>query len=197
MSLRLLFAAILLPAMFLPAHHGHAGDAKKTAIISADINGIDLQFLKSAAEQGLLQANLGELAEMRALSSEVKVFGQTLAKYHATQNEQIKLLAIKKGVTVPASPTSQQNVRTGKLEKLQGLKFDKACMEEICQEQQIYDALFEQATQSDDPDIKAFATAALPSIKRQLAFVRDITGSAPRAGSVPHFKIGVGDPAKN
>lgn len=197
MSMRLLFPAIFSLAIFSAAQNGQAGDEKKPPlIISADISGNDLQFLRSASEQGLLEANLGELAEMRAQSSEVKIFGQTLAKYHATQNEQLKLLAIKKGVTVPASLNPRQSSLAERLTKLQGLKFDKAYMEEMIVEQQNYDALFEQATQSGDPDIKSFVNTALPSIKQHLALVRNITGVSPRAGTVPHFKIEVGDPAK-
>jgi len=169
---------------------GVAGDApKKPAMIfSTDMSGGDLQFLNSATEQGLFQATLGALAASRAKSAEVKEFGQTIAKHHATQNEQIKLIAIKKGFTLPTGLTQQQNATTDKLAKLQGLKFDKAYMEEMVQGQQSYVTIFEQAAQSHDADIKSFAIASLPVLRQHLALVRDITGVSPRSGSTLHFR---------
>ena len=182
----------LLPCLFFAAFAcmGTAADApKKPALIfSTDMSGGDLQFLNSATEKGLFQAALGALAASHAKSDEVREFGQTIAKHHAAQNEQIKLIAIKKGLSLPAGLTRQQNAAVDKLAKLQGLKFDKAYMQEMVQDQQDYVTIFEQATQSQDADIKSFAIASLPALKKHLALVRNITGVAPRSGSGFHFR---------
>lgn len=167
-----------------------AGEPKAPPVLfSTDISGGDLQFLTSAAEQGLYQASLAALAADHAKSSEVKEFGETLAKHYAGQNERLKLIAMKKGLTIPSKLSANQNASAAKLAHLQGLKFDKAYMEEMVQDQQTYVALFEQATQSHDAEIKSFATASLPGLKQHLELVRKITGIAPSTGAAAvHFR---------
>lgn len=155
-----------------------------------------MQFFSSAMQQGTLQASLGQLAVSRAQSSEVKTFGQTLMREQALQNEQVRLLAIKKGFTLPENLNADKNPIAAKLSKLQGLKFDKAYMEEMFLQQQSYVAIFEQASQSRDPDIKAFANSTLPTLRQHLAFLKGTTATAPPMQSAtPKFRGDVGNPA--
>jgi putative membrane protein len=177
----ILFSLLLI----VPFRHGVAQDAKKPALISSDLNGGDLQFLVSASQQGSVQAELGEIAVTHAESADVKTFGQELAKENAVQSEQIKLLAINKGLPLPENLNPDKNPAARKLEKLKGLKFDKAYVEEMLVQLQSYDAIFERGIQSHDPDIKAFAASVLPVIKKHLAFLSHTEGSAPAIASSP------------
>lgn len=191
MKARLLFPisfAILAAIMALPGNGLASGAKQPPVVFSTDLSGGDLQFLTSAAEQGLLQATLGVLAADHAKSSEVRDYGQTLATHHATQNEQIKLLAIKKGVAIASRLTPRQNTVAEKLSKLDGLKFDKAYLEEVIQDQQAYAAVFEKAAQSDDPDIKSFVMKSLPEIRHNLELLKKMTGFAPTGEASPHFR---------
>jgi putative membrane protein len=169
-----------------------AQSTKKPPLISSDLSGVDVQFLTAAAEQGNVQATLSELAVTHAQSADVKAFGQALAKENAVQSEQIKLIAINKGLTLPESLNAKKTADTLKLEKLQGLKFDKAYVTEMLAQMQNYEAIFEHATQSDDPDIKSFATSALPKIKQRLAFLNHTAGN-PSTTATPHFRTSTHD----
>jgi putative membrane protein len=180
--------------MFLSFRDGFAQTAKKPPIFSSDLSGGDMQFLVSASQQGQLQAVLGALAGSHAESADVKAFGITLAKENAVQNEQIKLMAIRKHFTLPENPEAEKNPSAVKLQKLQGLKFDKAFILEMLTQEQNYADIFERATLSQDPDIKAFAAATLPVIKQHLAFLGHSTGKAPSGTPTPHFRVNVGDP---
>jgi putative membrane protein len=174
-----------------------AADQKRPQMLfNTDLNGGDLQFLMSAAEQGLVQTGLVDLAKSHARSSEVKDFIEVLGKQRAEQNEQIKRLADGMGIVLSVTLTKQESAAIEKLGKLEGLKFDKAFMEEMTKRQQDYASLFEQKTQSEDSHIKAFVTATLPVIKQQLALARNISGISPRAGTQPHFRTGNATPAK-
>jgi putative membrane protein len=194
------FPSILFSLLLIaPFRHGDAQDAKKPALITSDLSGGDLQFLVSASEQGRVQAELGELAVTHAESSDVKTFGQALAKENAVQSEQIKLLAINKGLTLPENLNPEKNPAARKLEKLKGLKFDKAYVEEMLVQLQNDDAIFERGTQSRDPDIKAFAASVAAVIKQHLAFLSHAAGNAPPVASspTPHFRVNVGDPGSS
>lgn len=187
--------AALLLCLAMPVAHLRA-DSPKKPLFSSDLSGGDMQFFSSAMQQGTLQASLGQLAVARAQSSEVKTFGQTLMREQALQNEQVRLLAIKKGFTLPENGNTNKNPIADKLSKLQGLKFDKAYMEEMYLQQQSYVTIFEQASQSRDPDIKAFATATLPTLRQHLAFLKGTTATAPPMQSAtPKFRGDVGSPA--
>lgn len=185
----ILFSSLLIVSF----RDGNAQDTKRPPLISSDLSGGDMQFLISASEQGNVQAALGELAVTHAQSADVKAFGQALAKENAVQSEQIKLIAINKGLALPENLSPKKNPTTGKLEKLKGLKFDKAYVEEMLLQLQNYAAIFDKATQSRDPDIKSFATGALPTIKEHLAFLSHTTGNAPASGATPHFRVSVPD----
>jgi putative membrane protein len=187
----ILFSLIILAS----SREANAQAANKPPVFSSELSGGDMQFLVTATQQGQVQAALGELAETHAESADVKTFGQTLAKENAIQSEQIKLIAIKKGFTLPENLSSEKNATIGKLEKLKGLKFDKAYMQEMLQQEQNYAAIFEKATQSGDPDIKSFAEVALPAIQQHLAFLNHTTGNAAPSGTPVHFRVNAGNPS--
>ncbi len=189
----ILFSLLLL----VSSREANAQAVKKPPMFSSDLSGGDMQFLVAATQQGQTQAALGELAETHAESADVKAFGQTLARENAIQSEQIKLIAIKKNFTLPENLAPEKSPVTGKLEKLQGLKFDKAYMQEMLQQEQNYAAIFEKAAQSGDLDIKSFAESVLPAIKQHLAFLDHTTGNAAAIPSKTpvHFRVEVGDPS--
>lgn len=189
-STSILFSLLLAATL----HAGHAQDAKKPGLISSDLGGVDLQFLVSATEQGRVQAELGELAVTHAQSPDVITFGRALAKENAVQSEQIKLLAINKGLNLPEKLNPPKNATAAKLDKLKGLKFDKAYVQEMLLQMQKCEAIFEGGTQSHDPDIKGFATSTLPVIKQHLAFLYHTTGAAPPPSPAPQLRVNVADP---
>jgi putative membrane protein len=191
MTPRYAFSLVISLSLAVVMRQAAAEDSAKKppALFSIDISGGDLQFLTSAAEQGLLQANLAALAATHAKSVEVMEFGQVLTNQHAAQNEHIKLLALKKGLSLPSGLNPKQKAVADKLAKQRGLKFDKAYLEEVIRDEESYVALFEQATRSNDPDVRAFAAASLPDIKQQLALVRTMAGVGPRSsGSAVQFR---------
>jgi predicted outer membrane protein len=195
MKFQRLFSPCLFAAALCFCNPLRAADDKHPQMLfNSDLSGKDLQFLMSAAEQGLVQAGLVDLAKAHAQSKEVKEFVETLGKQRADQNEKIKQLADGKGVALSVTLTKQEGAAIEKLGKLKGLKFDKAFMEEVTKKQQDNAGLFEQATQSADPEIKAFVEKTLPEIKQQLALARNISGIAPRAGTQPHFRISPATP---
>lgn len=183
----ILFASLLV----VPLDAGHAQDARKPGLITSDLGGVDMQFLVAATEQGRVQAELGELAVTHAQSPDVITFGRALAKENAVQSEQIKLLAINKGLNLPENLNPPKNATAAKLDKLKGLKFDKAYVQEMLVQMQKCETIFEGGTQSHDPDIKAFAVSTLPVIKQHLAFLYHTTGAAPPSSPTPQLRANV------
>jgi predicted outer membrane protein len=63
----------------------------------------DTRFMKAAAEGGLAEVALGQLAVEKASSGDVKKFGQRMVDDHSKANEQLKQLAAQKNVRLLAS----------------------------------------------------------------------------------------------
>src|ERR1700733_10601909 len=86
----------------------------------------DSSFLKSAAEGGMSEVELGQMAQQKAMSPAVKEFGAMMIKDHSAANEKLKALAASEQVSLPDSPSLMEKASKGKLNMLSGDSFDKA-----------------------------------------------------------------------
>lgn len=180
----LLSCVLAVPAL-------HAAEPKAApAIISTEIGGKDLQFMLAASNAGIVQTNLGELAKKRAQSDAVKLLGEAVATGHAATKTELQILASKKGVAVSNTPNREQIALVDTILKLDGEKFEKACMTEIVRLQQMEVADFESAAESSDPDVKAFAVKFLPQLREQFLLAKKIGAMAARPSptAAPAFR---------
>src|SRR5436190_3477285 len=58
-------------------------------------------FLKEAAQGGLSEVQMGRVAAQKGQSQEVRQLGQKLVQDHSKANQELKLLAAQKNVTLP------------------------------------------------------------------------------------------------
>src|ERR1700722_12194988 len=71
---------------------------------SADIP--DAKFYRDAAEGGMAEVAMGNMAQLRAQSPSVRDFGAQMVKDHSAANEKLKALAQSKNITLPANPAA-------------------------------------------------------------------------------------------
>src|SRR4051812_10483629 len=92
--------------------------AAATATFAADNAGAlakpDKAFIEKAAAGGMLEVEWGKLADSKGQNADVKSFGAMLVKDHSAANEELKALAQKKGVALPASLPSKQQKEVDK-----------------------------------------------------------------------------------
>jgi len=158
------------------------------SLLTTDMSGSDLEFLNTAAEEGLGQAALGDLASKRADAGPIKTLGEALSKDHATEGEGLKRLAAEKRVSLPATVSPRQKQIDRKLAMLAGEKFNKACMDQVIEVQQRQIAAYEAGARSEDADIRKFAEKSLPPLKEHLLLAKKIAGIASAAKL---FKTGI------
>lgn len=72
------------------------GQTSSTMLSSADRD-----FIMKAADGGMAEVQLGQLAVSKASNSDVKAFGQRMVDDHSKANDQLMQLAQTKGVTLP------------------------------------------------------------------------------------------------
>lgn len=69
---------------------------------------IDAEFAVNAANGGMAEVALGDLAQQKASNAEVKSFAATMVKDHSKANEELKALAAAKNITLPAAPGEEK-----------------------------------------------------------------------------------------
>jgi putative membrane protein len=132
----------------------------------------DKKFMEKAAAGGMAEVELGQLAQQKASSDQVKQFGARMAQDHSKANEELKQLATSKGVQVPASLDKDAQKDKAKLEKLSGADFDREYMKMMVDDHKDDVSAFEKTAKSGkDPELKSFAAKTLPTLQehKQLA----------------------------
>lgn len=139
----------------------------------------DKKFVKDSALGGMTQVELGKLAAQKASSEAVKQFGQHMVDDHSKANDQLKQLAGKSKIEVPAALDSKHQSRVDKLAKLSGPEFDKAYLKsEVKDHERDVDDFKSEANYGSDPNIKLFAMQTLPTLQEHLSAVKDLKKNA-------------------
>ncbi|MBD2431524.1 MULTISPECIES: DUF4142 domain-containing protein [Fischerella] len=127
------------------------------------------EFVTQATQGNLAEIELGQLAQKRAASAEVKQYAQQMITDHTQAQNQLKQLAAQKKLTVPQSVGEQNKQVAANLSKLSGADFDRAYMNQMVQDHQKTVSLFQrEAEQGQDADLQAFASTKLPTLQQHL-----------------------------
>jgi putative membrane protein len=152
----------------------------------SDLPGADVKFLQKAAEDGLAEVELGQLAQQKALRDEVRQFGKRMAEDHARANEQLKSVASAHHVSVPASLDRHHEREMNKLSQLIGGDFDRAYMSRMVSDhRKDVRAFRKRANAKTQTDVTRFAAATLPVLQSHLETARatnDIAQAPKRTG---------------
>lgn len=129
----------------------------------------DTKFLKDAAEAGMAEVQLGQLATQKASNPGVKTFGQHMVDDHTKAGDQLKQLATQKGVELPQDPSMLQKHDIDKISKLSGAEFDKAFMDQMVKDHKKVVAEFQHVSKgAKDADVKSWAAKTLPTLEAHL-----------------------------
>ncbi|WP_158045310.1 DUF4142 domain-containing protein [Skermanella pratensis] len=143
----------------------------------------DPKFVEQATAAGLAEVEVSKIAAQKATSPDVKAFAQEMVRDHETANAELKKIAEASGFPTEGSKgspptTGEQGAAlqpAQSLETLSGAEFDREYM--VMQVKDHDDAvkLYEaQAANSQDDELRGFATAQLPALKRHLERARAI-----------------------
>jgi putative membrane protein len=129
----------------------------------------DMDFAKEAAEAGVMEVKLGQLAVSKATSQEVRTLGQHMVDDHSKANNELMALASKKTMNLPSALSSDGQKAYDELNKKSGADFDKAYSEMMVKDHKKVISKFEhEAEKGDDADLKAWASKTLPTLKHHL-----------------------------
>jgi len=153
---------------------GAQDTSKSDASKPAKKGGMDQTFVKKAAEGGLAEVDLGNVAKQNGSNDAVKQFGDRMVTDHGKANDELKSLAQQKNWTLPTEPKAADKSKKDRLSKMNGADFDKAYMRDMVMDHQKDVKEFQKCASScSDPDLKAWAAKTLPTLQDHLKMAQD------------------------
>lgn len=178
-SLRAAAAIVALLACGIVVAPAHAADADKSA--QAHLGNVTpQQFATQAAEGGLAEVQLSQLAQKRANSAEVRQFADRMVTDHGAANTELMAIAKRKKMTLPKSPNAEHQATMKSLMGKQGTEFDTAYMAAMKKDHVKSIALFQAATGPSftDDELKAYANKTLPVIQEHHTMIGHSEGKS-------------------
>ena len=141
---------------------------------SQSLSDKDQKFLKEAAEGGIMEVKLGQLAVSKANSSEAKMLGQHMIDDHTKANFELMALAGKKNVSVPSEMGGEGQKKEKELSEKSGADFDKAYAKCMVKDHKKDVKKFKTASKkADDKEVRDFAAKTLPTLEHHLMMSKE------------------------
>ena len=129
----------------------------------------DINFLVSAAEINIEQISLGKLAQLKGIQKHVIDLGKMIDEEHTNSMMALTVLAETKDIKLPSAVKDDAMDDFKLLEDKTRDDFEKAFSDMMVKKQQEAIAIFEKGSiESNYPDVKAWAIAAIPTLRHLL-----------------------------
>ena len=132
---------------------------------SSSLSAKDKTFMHKAAKGGMMEVAMGRQAEQNGKSDDVKSFGKRMVTDHSKANDELKLIAEKKGVKLPSKEPNEK------------WSSDKAYMDMMVKDHEKDLAEFQdEAKNGSDPDVKKFAEDTAKVVQEHLDLAKETQG---------------------
>ena len=146
--------------------------------MSAGMGSSDQMFVKKAAQGGMAEVELGQLALQKSDNADVKKFAQRMVDDHTKANNDLKSVASAKNMTLPETIDAKDEATKQRLSKLSGSQFDQAYMSDMVKDHTKDVSEFKRESMSaKDDSIKSFASQTLPTLEDHLKEAKKINSS--------------------
>ena len=148
------------------------------ALIESDLDGRELTFLSRAIRFGRTFSHLASQVP-RIANPSLRAFDDDLVKTVASQGAVLHTVAEMRKIQIPDAPDAAEQRLAAKLEKLQGIRLEKALLDAFRETDRMAIATYEMGAQSEDLTIRQLCEQTLPKIRKHLAVIEAMTGIAP------------------
>lgn len=147
-------------------HEDSVDSAQAVNKETAPVDKASSDFAVEAANGGLMEVELGKIAQEKGTSQRVKDFGAMMVRDHGKANDELKALATSKNITLPDSVGAEHRDHIMDMSKKTGKDFDKAYIDMMVSDhKEDIDKFQKASTDLTDPDLKTFASSTLPTLK--------------------------------
>ena len=144
---------------------------------SSKLNSTDKQFVEKAAQGNEAEVELGQLAQQKGSSDDVKAFGLRMVHDHGRANDQLQALAQSKGMSLPSKPNREQQEQYNRLSKLSGEHFNAEYINTMTEDHSKDVSEYQQEMNTaQDPAVKNYVSVNLPIIQNHLVRAQNLPG---------------------
>jgi putative membrane protein len=144
----------------------------------------DAKFFERGASANMLEVQLGELAQDKGTTADVKAFGARMVADHGKKIEEMKALAAKKEVTLPTALLPQHQQTLDRLSGMSGAEFDEGYIDFMVRAHRDMETLLRKtAEQTADNDIRTFANDTLKGVQDHYAHAQKLDAKNVVAGA--------------
>ena len=184
MKTQVLFCSLLSLAVGFLACNSSNNDKKDTVdsaiAVNKEVKPVQADasnFAVNAANGGMMEVELGKIAEENASSPKVKAFGAMMVKDHSEAGNTLKGIASTLNIALPDSVSNDTKKEIDMLKMKKGKAFDKAYVSMMVDDHKKDIAEFRKcADNCSDTTIKAFAYNTLPVLEKHLDSIQAIAG---------------------
>jgi putative membrane protein len=137
----------------------------------------DQAFLRKTLEDNVGQEQMGQLAQQKSQSEDVKQFGEKMTQIHQQLTHQITPLAQKLGVSQPKEPSKKDREEIQKMQSLSGTEFDSAFVRAMLRLQKSDLKEFKNEEGSSNPGVQQVAKLDDPILAEHLKILEKIAQS--------------------
>jgi putative membrane protein len=140
----------------------------------------DRKFIEDAANSGMFEVQVAQLAAAKATDPQVKSYASMLVDHHTAANNELVKIANARQIELPPAPKRSLRRDVEKLGKKEGAEFDREFVREVGIEAHEKDIrMFEKAREDvKDPELKAFVEKTLPVLREHLAHAQKLPQAA-------------------
>jgi putative membrane protein len=138
-------------------------------------NMADRAFIQKALQGGEAEVQLGQLAQQKAQSPDVKQFGEKMVQDHTQLGNQMKPIAQQLGVKEPKGLSKKDQKLIAKLDTLSGPQFDNAYIQAMVKDHKHDLSDFQDEAQTaQNPNLKQAAQQGSTVISQHLQIIKQI-----------------------
>jgi putative membrane protein len=135
----------------------------------AELSAKDQAFMKEAAKGGMMEVEMGKMAQSKGKSADVKKIGSTMVADHTKANNELMAIAKKKGVDLSKEKPANHSIGDA--------NFDKDYIAMMVKDHEKDLSAFQaEAKNGTDAEVKAFASKTSAVIKKHLDTVKAAQG---------------------
>jgi putative membrane protein len=167
--------AILALVLAAPALRADVKDKVREMQSPADSK----QFAMKAAEGGMLEVKLAQLAQQKSQDQQIKDLAKQIEQDHTQANQQLTDVAKRKNIDLPNDLKGECSETYQAFQQLDGKDFDNAFLLHNVKDHLKDIAMFQKEAQNGtDQDIKQWASQTLPHLQHHLQALRPVAQAA-------------------
>jgi putative membrane protein len=157
------------------AHQDSPSTSSHTTTTKSRPAMVDAHFAKEAAQGGMAEVKLGQLAQEKGSNDTVKSFGKRMVDDHSKAGDKLKEVASRASITLPTDISAKDQATYDRLAKLNGSAFDRAYARDMVEDHETDVAAFQkEANAGKDDSLKSFAAETLPTLQDHLKRAKEM-----------------------